>query len=212
MDLETIKTILREKKPKPLEINRYFAVLLPLIEREGELHILFEVRSKTIPTQPGEISFPGGGVEVDEDFRQAALRETYEEIGVPSEKIELLGELDYIIRDSNFSVYPYVGLLHTGLDSLAINRDEVEEVFTVPVSYFMENSPDIYKVSYSPNLNIEFPFDKIPNGRNYKWRPFSQPVLFYEYREYIIWGLTARITRSLTEELKEWEYGCGSSR
>lgn len=66
-------------------------MLIPLVEKDGELHLLFEVRAKHMESQPGEICFPGGHVEQGENPKDAALRETFEELGIPTEKIELIG-------------------------------------------------------------------------------------------------------------------------
>ena len=203
MNLDKIRDIYENRKSKPLEINRFYSVLLPLIEKDGLLHILYEVRSMNVK-QPGEISFPGGMVEVDEDFREAALRETYEEIGADIKDIEIIGELDYITNTSNFILYPYVGLLKTDFDSLDVNRSEVEEIFTVPLDFFLENEPDTYNISYTPDFNPEFPFDKIPNGREYKWREMKYPVLFYEYGDKVIWGMTAKMTYNFIRRLKKY--------
>jgi 8-oxo-dGTP pyrophosphatase MutT (NUDIX family) len=201
MDLNKIKDIFKDKKSKPLEINQYFAVLLPLIDIQGELHILYEVRSKHV-NQPGEVSFPGGKVEVCENFREAAIRETYEEIGIEKDKIEFVGELDYITNVSNFILYPYVGILHTDMESLKINVDEVEEVFTVPIKFFIENEPEEHNISYITDIDKGFPFEKIPNGEFYKWRKIGYPVLFYDYEGYIIWGMTAKITKNFISRIK----------
>lgn len=202
MNIDKIRDIYANRKSKPLEINRFYSVLLPLIERDGQLQILFEVRSMNVK-QPGEISFPGGMVEVDEDFREAALRETYEEIGADINNIEIIGELDYITNTSNFILYPYVGLLKTNFDSLDINRSEVEEIFTVPLEFFCNKEPDTYNISYTPDFHPEFPFDKIPNGREYQWREMKYPVLFYEYGDKIIWGMTAKMTYNFIRRLKK---------
>lgn len=201
MNLDSIRKILKNRTSKPVEICRYYAVLLPLIEVDGALHILFEVRSGSIRTQPGEVSFPGGGVEPYEDFRAAALRETFEEIGVSPEQVELMGDLDYITNTGNFVLYPYAGHLNTELSALRLNPDEVEKVFTVPLSFFLEHPPEVHTLSYHPELSPDFPYDKIPNGKEYPWRPMSNPVPFYQWGEYIIWGMTAKIVRHFAEEL-----------
>jgi 8-oxo-dGTP pyrophosphatase MutT (NUDIX family) len=200
LNIDKIRDIYENRKSKPLEINRFYSVLLPLMKIDGQLHILFEVRSMNIK-QPGEISFPGGTVEVEEDFMEAAIRETHEEIGVDADKIEIIGELDYITNTSNFILYPFVGLLNTDYDSLSINRAEVEEIFTVPLDFFLENEPETYNVSYRPDFKPGFPFERIPNGRNYKWRKMSYPVLFYQYGDYVIWGMTAKMTYNFIKRL-----------
>jgi peroxisomal coenzyme A diphosphatase NUDT7 len=200
MDIETIKQKYKNVIAKPLEINQFFSVLLPLITVDEELHILFEVRSKSVH-QPGEVSFPGGRVEADETYKEAAIRETQEEIGIARHQIEIIGELDYIMNVSNFILYPYVGILHDDAINLIINKEEVEEIFTVPLRYFLENEPEEYHLTYKTDLENGFPFYKIPNGENYQWRKIGYPVLFYHYKGYMIWGMTAKITRSFVNRL-----------
>jgi 8-oxo-dGTP pyrophosphatase MutT (NUDIX family) len=205
MDMDKIKEIFKNRKSKPLEIKQYYSVLLPLIYVDDEIHILYEVRSQNIKTQPGEISFPGGKVEVCEDFKEAAIRETYEEIGIDIEDIEVIGELDYVTRENNFILYPYIGILHTDINSLKINEDEVEKIFTVPIKFFVETEPEEYNISFSMDIDDEFPFDKIPNGQNYNWRKIGHPVLFYDYNGYIIWGMTAKMTENFIKRVKKGE-------
>lgn len=205
MDMDKIKEIFKNRKSKPLEIKQYYSVLLPLIYVDDDIHILYEVRSQNIKTQPGEISFPGGKVEVCEDFREAAIRETYEEIGIDIKNIEIIGELDYVTRENNFILYPYIGILHTDIESLRINEDEVEKIFTVPIKFFIETEPEEYNISFSMDIDDGFPFDKIPNGQNYNWRKIGHPVLFYDYNGYIIWGMTAKMTENFIKRIKKGE-------
>ena len=80
MNLNYIQKKISNRKGRPLGIEKDFSVLLPLIKVKDELHILYEVRSKNLDTQPGEISFPGGMVENGETYKDAAVRETIEEL------------------------------------------------------------------------------------------------------------------------------------
>ena len=75
-----------------LPVKRRNAVLIPLVEKEGELHILFEVRQAGI-RQGGEICFPGGMIEEGETAEEAAVRETAEELLIPAEKIEVIAPM-----------------------------------------------------------------------------------------------------------------------
>jgi coenzyme A diphosphatase NUDT7 len=78
MNIEYIRNKLKNLRPKPVDEEVSFAVLVPLIEIDGELNLIYEVRSNSI-AQPGEISFPGGRIEDDESPMEAAIRETSEE-------------------------------------------------------------------------------------------------------------------------------------
>ncbi len=203
MNLEKMRDIFRNGKSKPMEIKSYYAVLLPLICIEGKIHIIYEVRAKHMKTQPGEISFPGGKVEIGENFREAAIRETYEEIGIPKDKIEVIGKLDFITRESHAMVYPYIGVLHVDYHSLVANPDEVDEIFAVPIEFFLDHHPEEYQVSYKMDFQDGFPYDRIPNGENYKWRKIGYPVFFYDFEGHMIWGMTAKITKNFIEKIKK---------
>ena len=86
---------------------------------------------------------------------------------------------------------PYLGEL-VNYDGQYSN-DEVSEIFTVPLAFFQNTPPECYynKVTMYPTDN--FPFDKVPGGREYPWARGEYEVLFYEYDDRIIWGLTAKI-------------------
>ena len=203
MKLDDIRKKVENIKASPIETNYYYAVLVPLVEINGELQLVFQVRSFDIDRQPGEISFPGGQVELKESFKEAAIRETYEEIGIEKEKIEVICELDYIVGKSNYFIYPYLGYLHdTDVYKLNFSKDEVEELFTVPLEYFLTHQPEIHYVKYIPNIDDGFPFHMIQNGKDYKWGKIEYPVYFYKYKKYIIWGLTAKITYNFIKKLK----------
>lgn len=203
MDIHYIQKKISNRKGKPLGIERNYGVLLPLIKIKDELHILYEVRSKNLDTQPGEISFPGGMVEESETYKEAAVRETIEELNISKENITVIGELDYIITPFNISIYPFVGLLKDlKTDSIDFNYDEVEEIFTVPLNFFIENEPLEYYMYIEPQVDDDFPYHLIQNGRAYNWRKGKYPVYFYKYEDYIIWGITARITNNFINLIK----------
>ncbi|RKD29565.1 NUDIX hydrolase [Thermohalobacter berrensis] len=203
MDLKHIKNVISKRKNKPLGIKSDFAVLLPLIYDNGKLSILYEVRAKHLDTQPGEISFPGGGVEKGETFLEAAIRETVEELNIKKDNIEIIGKLDYLISPFNFSIHPFVGVLNeVDKKNIMYNKDEVDNIFTVPIDFFINNKPTLYNMTLKPNLTDDFPYHLIPNGKDYDWRVGKYPVYFYKYRDYIIWGITARITKNFIDIIR----------
>jgi len=203
VDLETIEKKVGNRIGKPLEIIRRYAVLLPLILHQGELHILYEVRGKHLDTQPGEISFPGGSVECGESYREAAIRETSEELNIEQEKITIIGELDYIVSPYNFIIYPYVGLINgINSDDIDFNKEEVDHIFTVPLDFLINSEPILHHAKLDTLLDEDFPYHMIQNGKNYNWRKGKYPIYFYEYEEYIIWGMTARFTKNFVDILK----------
>lgn len=178
------------------------AVLIPLVEKDGEWHVLFEVRALTMRKQPGDISFPGGKIdEMDASPLAAALRETYEELGVDPATVEILGNLSPFVTSPSFVVYPFIGIieeqqLHT------FNKDEVAEVFTVPLKWLLTHEPYMHYVEVRPKPSADFPYNKIANGENYAWRASRMEEWFYEYENYTIWGLTARLLKYFIEKVK----------
>ncbi|HEY8363400.1 MAG TPA: CoA pyrophosphatase [Tissierellaceae bacterium] len=204
MDIEKIKKKIKYKNPKPLDIKKRYSVLIPIIENNKRLEILYEVRAKDLVTQPGEISFPGGEVESNETFEEAAIREAVEELNIDRKNIEILGELDYLISYAGLIIHCFVAKISgINVDKLKPNPYEVDHLFTVPLDYFIKNEPKVYSLDVKVVLNDEFPFDLIPNGRNYNWRVGKHPVVFYRYGDYVIWGLTARFTMEFIKTLVE---------
>lgn len=180
--------------PKPEGRYRSFGVLLPLIYVDNELRVLFEVRSQNLKTQPGEICFPGGAVEKNETPLIGAIRETCEELNITEENIELIGSLDYIVTPFNLILHPYVGILkNIDIKDINYSRDEVDSIFTVPLSDIMNTDFENYFYDTTINMNSQFPFDRILNGKEYNFRTGKYPVCFYYYKDKMIWGMTARI-------------------
>lgn len=175
------------------------AVLVPLVYRNNTPHLLFEVRSFELEQQPGEICFPGGKIEdFDKNPQEGALRETCEELGIEKEKIELIGPLDILLSPFNAVIYPFVAILHT--NTFQPDAKEVKEIFTVPLAFFLNTKPLSYqvetRVAYMDN---NFPFHLVPEGKDYPWRRGKYPVLFYQYEDKIIWGITARIVNNFIQ-------------
>ncbi|MCD7865444.1 MAG: CoA pyrophosphatase [Clostridiales bacterium] len=192
---------LRQHKPSLIGMDRCrkAAVCIPLIRTENGYDLLFEVRSSSIESQPGDICFPGGMAEPDEDTRAAALREIAEELLISPEQVELLGLMD-VLGGSRLYVYPYAVLLSDYRGSFS--PDEVESVFRVPLDFFFEQEPEIYYTTMKVMPEENFPYDRIYGGRDYAWRERREEVLFYQYGEYTIWGMTAKIACSFAEIIK----------
>lgn len=168
------------------------AVLVPLLYQEGEWQVLFEVRAHDLNRQPGEICFPGGRLEAqDANSKDTAVRETCEELLITEDQIELLGALDILVQPQSLFVYPYVGIIRENT-AIVPNR-EVDEIFTVPLNWLLDNKPEKHHLEMQIRPEQNFPFELIPNGKDYNWRQRSHPEYFYRYQEHIIWGLTARI-------------------
>ncbi|MGP4059502.1 NUDIX hydrolase [Halobacillus litoralis] len=205
MDAKTIFNKVKKHEPSVLghEQFRKFAVLLPLIQKDGEPHVLFEVRSHQMRRQPGEVCFPGGKIDpLDPTAQQAAIRETEEELGIERNDLCEVHPLDYLISPFGMIVYSFVGYLEVSEEEIIKNPDEVREVFTVPLSFFMENKPRIHYVHFEAHPEEDFPFELIPGGENYNWRTRQLEEYFYIYEDKVIWGMTARILAHFVEVMK----------
>jgi len=197
--LKTLKQ--REVQHLNQQQGRSYAILLPIVEENGELQLLFQVRAKHLKIQPGEICFPGGGVEeYDARLIDAAIRETSEELGVNVDNIRDVYPLDYTIGNMNF--YPFVGRL---LEPQKINPDpaEVDSVFMISIAELLALNPIEHVVKFVPTPADDFPFDLIPNGREYRWYPREMKLYFYLYEDRIIWGLTAQFLHHFLEIVRD---------
>ncbi len=188
------------REPKSLGVYQYYAVLVPLVEKDGELHILYEVRAESLKKQPGEVCFPGGRIENDEPAEECAVRETSEELNVKKSDVRVIAQMDFLHTYSNFTLYSLLGVIDYEVVSRAeVNPDEVKEIFLVPVSFFAENEPEMYYFDVLPNIGPDFPYEKINLKDGYNWRKGRSTVPIYRYGDRVIWGLTARITNHLMD-------------
>ncbi|MCL5935658.1 MAG: CoA pyrophosphatase [Firmicutes bacterium] len=175
-------------------VSMISAVLLPLVEINGKCNILFEVRSKNLNRQPGEICFPGGRVEKCEHPNPltTALRETSEELGITEKDIDVIGPLDILVSPLSTMIYPYVGKFKTA--RILPNPREVEETFLAPVDFFLAEPPYVTYVEVATRYGPDFPLNKVPPVYKEGWQTRSSfPMYFYEYDKYFIWGLTGKI-------------------
>ena len=208
MNINDVYEKFNNRSARPKDIRHNYGVFLPLIYLKGEWHLIYESRAKSLKNQPGEISFPGGAVEKNETFKEAAIRETCEELNVKKKKIKIcnnvIGELDYIITYFNFFLCPFIGTINgISVDDMKYNSDEVDHIFTVPVDFFMNNEPSTYRVDLKAVIKEDFPYELIPGGKEYNFRKGIYSIYFYKYQENIIWGITAKITKNFIDIMKE---------
>jgi 8-oxo-dGTP pyrophosphatase MutT (NUDIX family) len=152
------------------------AVLLPLLQKEGEWHILFIRRTEVDGDyHSGQVAFPGGAKDPgDRDIVAAALRETEEELGIPPEDVNILGTLNDFITISNYRVTPVVALVPWPL-RLTLAEDEVARAFTIPLSWLLASG------------NHEVNHRQLPNGLGN-----ASVIYFKRYDGELLWGATAR--------------------
>lgn len=200
MELETIRTKMEGRKPGVIGDKKEFAVLIPLVEKDGELHFLFEKRAEGI-RQPGDVCFPGGKIEPGENIIECVLRETAEEIGITG--VEVLGQFDSILEVNRITMHTVVGIVsESSIENAVINTAEVAEIFTVPVRFFIENEPVVYTGKIVQDTT-DFPYEENGIRSDYKWRVGKQDIYIYHYGDKVIWGLTARVFRWFIEKMKE---------
>lgn len=155
------------------------AVLVPMLFRDGEWHVVVTQRTQHVEHHKGQISFPGGACEdQDVDLEATALRETFEEIGIPPDSVEILGVLDDFRTITSFVVTPFVAVVPASLD-YRVEACEVESVLEVPLSFLLD-----------PKSSRVEPREH--EGRLYQ-------VLFWDLGSYTIWGATAQILKGLLD-------------
>ena len=157
------------------------AVLVPLVQRDA-LSLLLTQRPLHLKHHPGQISFPGGRVEsFDRDVIAAALRETEEEIGLPSGNIEVVGRLPPYHTVTNYAVTPVVALVHPPF-ALTLDANEVADAFEVPLDFILDPA------------NHE--------RRSRAWQGRMRHFYAMPYQERFIWGATAAMLRNLYHFLR----------
>jgi 8-oxo-dGTP pyrophosphatase MutT (NUDIX family) len=165
----------------PPQNLRPAGVLVPLIEREGSIHVILTKRTSHLKHHPGQIAFPGGKQEEsDRDATEAALREAEEEIGLPQGHVDVLGHLPSHETVSVFSVTPVVARITADFVRKP-EPGEVEEVFEVPLAHLLA----------APNYSVQ--------AR--RWRGEYRKYFTVPWGPYYIWGATARICRVLAGKL-----------
>ncbi|ADM10639.1 hypothetical protein PB2503_13009 [Parvularcula bermudensis HTCC2503] len=115
------------------------SVLIPIIEREGRHTVLLTVRSPTMPSHAGEISFPGGGQRQEESVIETALREAEEEVGLTPDAVDVVGTFAIHYGGLGYAVTPVVGLVTAPPPIIPCPR-EVDEAFEVPLDHFIDPS------------------------------------------------------------------------
>jgi 8-oxo-dGTP pyrophosphatase MutT (NUDIX family) len=169
-----------ERTPAPA------SVLVPLVQRDGGLHLLLTRRTDHLREHAGQISFPGGRLEEhDADAVAAALRETEEEVGLARSHVDVIGALPPYTTVTAFVVTPVVALVRPGF-TLALDTFEVAEAFEVPLAFVMDPS-------HHRRHELEF----AGTTRRFLSMPWEGPGGDGVVRQYFIWGATAAMLRNL---------------
>lgn len=156
-------------------------VLVPIIEHDQGLSVLLTERSAELKYHAGQVSFPGGRMEQDDDdIATTALRETEEEVGIGREHISIVGYLRTMPTITGYSVTPTVGIVSPAAE-LRIDGSEVASAFEVPLAYLLDAGNDIH------------------SEREFEGRRF--PMIEFHWQGQRIWGATAFIILSLRKKL-----------
>jgi 8-oxo-dGTP pyrophosphatase MutT (NUDIX family) len=157
-------------------------VLVLLAEKEGDWHVYLTKRSSALKHHPGQVSFPGGKQEGgDADITATALREANEEIGLPVERVRIVGHLPVHETVTSFNVTPVVGLLEREFP-IARQETEVAEVFTVPLSHVLDPA----------NFSVQ----------SRRWQGRWRSYYAVPYGPYYVWGATARMLRGWADAME----------
>ena len=168
-----------ELDPAQLLKAKPAAVLIPIIIQE-EPKVLLTQRAAHLRNHSGQIAFPGGRIEPDESPQDAALRETFEEIGLAPDQVRLIGALSPYLSGTGYLIHPIIGLVEPEPD-LSLNCDEVSDAFEVPLAFMMD------KANHQVHSRI--------------WNGKERYFYAIPYHERYIWGVTAGIIRALYEGL-----------
>lgn len=146
-------------------------ILVPVTDNPGEPEMIFTLRSANLKTHRGQVSYPGGKRDPsDVSLAATALRETHEEIGLPPDQVQVIAPLSQVMSLHRILVTPYVGVV-PGDHPLEPNPEEIESVFRVPISYFLEDRRERTDTLSFLNSTLYVPC--------------------YRWERYQIWGLSA---------------------
>lgn len=179
-DFITRFTLLQPETSSRPPAGRQAAVLVPIVARPTP-GLLLTRRSRELRKHAGQVAFPGGMQdESDVSPIATALREAQEEVGIDAREVRVLGQLAPVTSSTGFRVTPVVGIISPEI-SLQINPDEVESAFEMPLE-------EALRLNRYASLDIER-------------AGLRHAVWLSVYQEYLVWGMTAGIIRSLSQQI-----------
>jgi 8-oxo-dGTP pyrophosphatase MutT (NUDIX family) len=181
---ERVRRIITRYEKQPIDGRHLVpsAVLIPLLYKDGELHVLLTERTEQVALHKGQVCFPGGTSQVEDDsLLETALREAWEETGLRPEDVELIGEIDdNVVASTGYVITPFVGFIPYPY-AFHPNEQETKDIFCVPLAVL--RNPE------------RFRYEERAIGEYY----YSGPVC--DYDGHVIWGATARMLKHLVDLL-----------
>jgi len=181
--IQQIKKTLTRRHPHQLKVPGFLpaAVILPFFNKNDEAHLLFTLRTDKVLHHKGQVSFPGGAWEKqDKTLTETALRETEEEVGIPRNLLNIVGQLDDFPTISDFLVTPFVATMPYPYPH-NISTDEVAELLEVPLDLFLT--------------------DEFFEMKEKRYGNKSYPVYYYHWERAVIWGVTGYIINRFIEQV-----------
>lgn len=206
---------MNNQPPNYINHDEYFqsSILITFVIQDNEYFLVFEQRSAYI-SQAGEVCFPGGRFDQESDLstKDTAIRETCEELGVSPHEIQLVNYWGTYIAPSYSLIDVYVGILEVDdVNTLSINKNEVEKLLIIPFSYFKHQDPLLYEIDgwSSPYRGANekeaatiFPTKELglPTRYHTPWKGKSRKVYLYPIDDVPIWGITAYIIKQFIKQ------------
>jgi len=184
--IQTIREKITTRPPRRLKIPDFkpAGIILPFFNMNEEAHLLFTIRTDEVEHHKGQVSFPGGArEEQDRSLQETALRETYEEVGIPQEIVNVIGQLDDFPTITDFLVTPFVATIPYPYPH-RINTGEVAEILEVPLDLFLN--------------------DNAFEMKEKKFGEVTYPVYYYYFEHAVIWGVTGFIINRFIELVFEY--------
>ena len=185
MVVQQITTKLKHRTPKSINGDHYkpAAVLIPIQEREDGDYLVLTKRAERMRHHSGQVAFPGGRIDAgDGSALEAALRESYEEIGIQPRHVRILGQLDQMTAGYGFLVTPFVGVIPAACE-FVLNPAETAAVCSVPIATLIE----------PPNYTLD---DYLS--------PKRHPAYHFYVNGWDVWGVTAQMIVQLLEVLYDF--------
>lgn len=189
MELEEIRAKVAGRTPGLMDCRRFFAVLVPIVEKEDGCTSSMRCAPGPCTASRGRCASPGGRWSPGRMRSSAPCGRPGWSWGSPGERIRVLGPLDFIAHRSNFLMQPVLAVVEeAALGEMVLNPPEVEETFLVPLSHLLETEPLEYEYPLVPGPREDFPYELVGIPRSYPWRTGRENVPVYPWKDHAIWG------------------------